>query len=891
MLLRCRIAVVCALVFCAAIEARAQMQTLIEPVGTTSAVQTATVTMATSGTLSAINVLTLGAPNLDFKLAAGGTCLVGVPYSANTTCTVNYTFTPTHPGLRFGGISLSTSGSVVLGNAYVSGLGTGPQVIYSPAVQSLLGGPYTSLSGAAVDGAGDIFVSDQGGNAVYEITNGVSRQIGPSFTLPDDVAVDGSGNVFVIYNRTTLAEIQAINGVITAGSPTNVLYTNFSGLNGMKVDGSGNIYVAEGFFGATGNMIQEVLAVNGSIPANPTVQTLVSGVGSPTGIAIDAAGDLFFSDENGNTAWEVAAVSGVIPANPTPKALSTNLSQPSNIALDAAGNVFVTEAGDVAELVAVNGVVPANPTIVRLGSNLSFPQGMAVDGSGNIFIADDGTTQAVKLNFADAPTLTFATTQVGATSTDSPQTVSLGNDGNANLTWAGDSSPTNPTITAGYTFTSTCPTVPFRSPGLMGMIVPGGSCAESISFTPVAAGPDNGKFTLTDNNLNVSGVQTNIFLNATGTADTTTISITPNANPAFVLEPITLLVHLMVSGQPDPNQNVTLTYNPGTGPVVVPLTTDATGTAMYTISAGLPIGRYLITANFAGTTGQQASSFGYTQVVVAIPTTSVLTVFPATPTTADNVVLTATVSAQVYGPATGTVTFFNGAAALGTATLSSNATAQLLLTPLAAGSYTFGCTYNGAPDYATSTCAGISLTVTPPPDFSLTATPPSITIETQHHATMPLTLTSIGPFAGPVQLGCQGPLPPYVTCELPASETLTAGQTVNFNFTMDTDALLNFLAEKSPGIQSPWSNAPVRMAFAILLPLALAGFARRRKALRGMMLLVALAVGAMGLSACGNKWPAHTPPGTYTIPVVGTGTTAGGTVIAHTLNITLTVTP
>jgi len=65
--------------------------------------------------------------------------------------------------------------------------------------------------------------------------------------------------------------------------------------------------------------------------------------------------------------------------------------------------------------------------------------------------------------------------------------------------------------------------------------------------------------------------------------------------------------------------------------------------------------------------------------------------------------------------------------------------------------------------------------------------------------------------------------------------------------------------------------------------------------LRGLLLLGVLAVGATGLTACGDKWPAHTPPGTYTIPVVGTGTFLRGpgirNTITHTLNITLTVTP
>jgi hypothetical protein len=103
--------------------------------------------------------------------------------------------------------------------------------------------------------------------------------------------------------------------------------------------------------------------------------------------------------------------------------------------------------------------------------------------------------------------------------------------------------------------------------------------------------------------------------------------------------------------------------------------------------------------------------------------------------------------------------------------------------------------------------------------------------------------------------------------------------------------VLDFLATNSLAEKTPWTNMPGRMALALLLPLALAGFARRRKAVRRVLLLAVLVMGATALTACGDKWPGHTPPGTYTIPVVGTGTTANGTVISHTLNITLTVTP
>ncbi len=151
---------------------------LIEPVGTTSPTQTATLTFIASGTLSSIAVLTQGAPNLDFNFVSGGTCATGTPYTVGQTCTVNYTFTPTHPGARYGGITLTTSTGALLANNYVQGTGTGPQVVWSPGTQSPLFATFKGPYSVAVGGSGDIFVADTFNNAIQQI----HIQSGATFT-------------------------------------------------------------------------------------------------------------------------------------------------------------------------------------------------------------------------------------------------------------------------------------------------------------------------------------------------------------------------------------------------------------------------------------------------------------------------------------------------------------------------------------------------------------------------------------------------------------------------------------------------------------------------------------------------------------------------------------
>ena len=101
-----------------------------EPVGTVSPTQSVTVTFTTAGTPSAINVLTQGAPNQDFKFVAGGTCSMSTAYNVGQMCSVLYTFTPFHPGVRLGGVTLISSTGVLLSNTYVTGQGTGPQVTF-----------------------------------------------------------------------------------------------------------------------------------------------------------------------------------------------------------------------------------------------------------------------------------------------------------------------------------------------------------------------------------------------------------------------------------------------------------------------------------------------------------------------------------------------------------------------------------------------------------------------------------------------------------------------------------------------------------------------------------------------------------------------------------------
>ena len=483
-----------------------QVTMLSEPLTVASTPVTTLVTFLQAGTLGAVTATAQGSTGLDFSVAQGGTCAIGTTYTLGQTCTVNFTFTPLHPGLRFGGIAFATSSGALLANSYLLGYGTGPQILYNPPNQTNVGKGFGGLSGVAVDGSGNVYAADILGNGIYQVsaTTGATRLL-TTVNGPIDVAVDGSGNVFYA-SRTVVYEALAVNGVLPASPTIRTLSSGYLTLDGLKVDASGNVFLAEGGGNVGKSAIFEILAVNGSIPNSPSVRTLESGTGVPTGVAIDVTGDVFFSDQTNHAVYELAAVNGTIP-NAAPVLLVNNsFSIPTNVTFDVSGNLYVPDAGtrDVKELLAVNGALPASPIIISRGVGLSSPQGATVDAGGNLFVADEGAGQVVELAYGNAPTLSFASTVVGQTSSDSPKTVTITNGGNDSLLIPAPATGTNASITPSFTIdggSTTCPTLVPGSP--TATLAASASCVTGINFIPAVQGPITGQLVRTDNNLGV----------------------------------------------------------------------------------------------------------------------------------------------------------------------------------------------------------------------------------------------------------------------------------------------------------------------------------------------------------------------------------------------------
>jgi streptogramin lyase len=166
--------------------------------------------------VNAVAVVTQGAASKDFVVGSGGSCAGGTFSSLPASCTVNVTFAPKFSGARLGAVVLYSSSNGVLGTAYLTGYGSGPQLTFTSNPATLgKDGVGTTLQGVAVDGAGIVYITDSSTGALYKlvptqsdieqvywsqstIVNGCgSTATTDCFASPQGVAVDGAGNLYV----------------------------------------------------------------------------------------------------------------------------------------------------------------------------------------------------------------------------------------------------------------------------------------------------------------------------------------------------------------------------------------------------------------------------------------------------------------------------------------------------------------------------------------------------------------------------------------------------------------------------------------------------------------------------------------------------------------------
>ncbi len=216
-----------------------------------------------------------------------------------------------------------------------------------------------------------------------------------------------------------------------------------------------------------------------------------------------------------------------------------------------------------------------------------------------------------------------------------------------------------------------------------------------------------------------------------------------------------------------------------------------------------------------------------------------------------------------------------------------DATGVATVTVLLSGTNaTISSTYNGDANYGTSSSSPTPVTIGPPPDFDIQATPTSWQMQSKQNRTIKLTLISVKSFADTFALGCLG-LPQNTTCTFSQDETnLAAGGVQSIDVTVDTGSPL------LSGTQARNDNHAASTAvFACLLPGCivfglLGSQARRFRSISLALLLVGLFGLTSSLSGCGSIQSNGTPPGTYNFMINASSQTG----VSHFVSVTMTIT-
>lgn len=309
-----------------------------------------------------------------------------------------------------------TSGAVVTTLAGSGGLGATD----ATGTQASFGNP----TGLGTDAAGNVFVTDNFTQLLRKVTSGgvvttlagdidvQGTNDGPgllaTFFSPGDVVVDAGGNLYVAdSDNNTIRKISAAGAVTTLAGLAGVEGTadgtgsaaRFKGPEGVAVDKTGNVYVAD----TSSSTIRKITPAGlvTTFAGSPGQDGLVDGTGTaarfsfPENISIDKSGNLYVADTANSLVRKITS-KGVVTTVPTPGVV---LSSIYDVAVDSTGNIFVADAGNnrivkisstgVASVFAGNGNFGSTDG-TGTGATLGFPSGLAIDASNNVIFSDGG---------------------------------------------------------------------------------------------------------------------------------------------------------------------------------------------------------------------------------------------------------------------------------------------------------------------------------------------------------------------------------------------------------------------------------------------------------------------------------------------------------------------
>jgi sugar lactone lactonase YvrE len=297
--------------------------------------------------------------------------------------------------------------------------------------------------GLATDADGNLYIADQWNHEIRKaspaglvttvagavVKQGASDGLALEATfgpLMNGSALDGAGNVYVSDNAAHIIRKITPEGQVTtlAGSASlrgsadgTGAAARFSSPTGIAADVAGNVYVAD-----TGNALIRKIGPGGevtTIAGTAGNHGYADGIGSsalfqsPTGITRDSAGNLFVTDAGtirkitpAGVVSTIAGAAGTDGANVDGIGAAARFNRPFAITVDAGGNLYVADIWSYT----IRKISPAGQVVTIAGNEsggyadgsgsaarFTYPTGIVVDSAGNLYVTDSGNSAVRKI--------------------------------------------------------------------------------------------------------------------------------------------------------------------------------------------------------------------------------------------------------------------------------------------------------------------------------------------------------------------------------------------------------------------------------------------------------------------------------------------------------------
>jgi sugar lactone lactonase YvrE len=514
-------------------------------------------------------------------------------------------------------------------------------------------------SGVAVDAAGNVYISDTGNNRVVKVTPaGTQSVLGNNVWVAGATCYPATGSPAGDCTLpTNVPSVAALGPDPTPGAVTGTTAPpqyQFKAPQGLAVDTRGNVYVAD-----TGNAaVVEIPAnhnLSGAIPL--LVGTGVAGFVNPVAVAVDPNGYIYVAD-TGNPAGEVVRIppggGDLQPGNVVGLGALTHLplfggqgiTTPSGVAADAAGNVYISDSSTNLVWVAPAAGQPNGAPYTLNLAGLNSPGGIALDPSGNLYVADSLNHQIVGVNRIN-PTASFGTvpqdlavasgvagTPVGCPVTGGSQpcagVLTVTNIGNQPLTLASAASFLTSTGNSAFNTgsgTQNCTTLYAGTPAVLPA---GDSCTISTTFHPTNSSAASATLT-------VNGTQSvALVANGANPEAIVTLSSSVGLTPAVGSTPVitATVTNPHVSGTPAGTVTFTYAIDAGTANAgqcgasgtPVQVTLNSSGVATYPLPTMVQGLVYTVNAVYTPATGDPDGLTSATPIVLTVPGISLTSV-------------------------------------------------------------------------------------------------------------------------------------------------------------------------------------------------------------------------------------------------------------------------